>query len=263
MLRTHTSAIAAEVAPLCNGERLLLMPGIVYRRDIKDKTHIGEPHQMDIWLISQEKQLGRQDLIQLVESILEALNLSLPYRLNETSHPYTNNGIEIEVLYNGQWLEIGECGETHSSLLPPGHTGLAMGLGLERLVMLIKGIDDIRILYNKQMQEQMQNLDKYESNPLPAMTRDISIKCHQNLEIEDVTELIENILGEDYSLISSCELIEKTNYQDLPIQAIQRWNMSQEECNMLIRLTIQDNNNPITKAKANEIRDLLLQNLIN
>jgi len=51
---------------------------------------------------------------------------------------------------DNEWIEIGECGLASPALLAasglPAHTGLAMGLGLDRLVMLRKGIDDIRLL---------------------------------------------------------------------------------------------------------------------
>ncbi len=45
---------------------------------------------------------------------------------------------------NGNWIEVGEAGEAHPALLQPGYSGLATGWGLDRLAMLVKGIDDIR-----------------------------------------------------------------------------------------------------------------------
>ena len=71
--------------------------------------------------------LGREALVKLFHTILTAVLPGVPYRLNETSHPYTLNGLEIEVLVDGKWIEVGEGGEAHPGLLRSGHTGLASG----------------------------------------------------------------------------------------------------------------------------------------
>ncbi|PLZ32361.1 hypothetical protein CBP28_05280, partial [Fischerella thermalis WC559] len=47
---------------------------------------------------------------------------------------------------DGKWIEVGECGEVHLDLLRSHSSGLASGWGLDCLVMLVKGIDDIRLL---------------------------------------------------------------------------------------------------------------------
>ena len=62
------------------------------------------------------------------------------------------NGLEVEVQVGERWVEVLECGEIHPWLLNESNlpsqqwSGLAMGIGLDRLVMLIKQIDDIRLL---------------------------------------------------------------------------------------------------------------------
>ena len=58
---------------------------------------------------------------------------------------------------------ITESYEAHPGLLPSGHTGLASGWGLDRLAMLVKGIDDIRLLRNPhpEIAAQMTNLEPY------------------------------------------------------------------------------------------------------
>ena len=65
--------------------------------------------------------------------------LNVTYRLNETAHPYTRNGVEIEVLVNGNWLEVCECGEIHPALLQPGYSGLAFLLGIRSFHDIKKG----------------------------------------------------------------------------------------------------------------------------
>ncbi len=89
LLRTHTTVIMPELLSHLQGEQLILHPGICYRRDVVDKRHVGEPHQMDVWLISQRQQLGRKALVKLIANILQAVLPGASYRLNQTSHPYT------------------------------------------------------------------------------------------------------------------------------------------------------------------------------
>src|SRR5262245_45425114 len=54
MLRSHTSAMIPGALAGLAAERpgpdvLLLCPGLVYRRDVVDRLHTGEPHQIDLW----------------------------------------------------------------------------------------------------------------------------------------------------------------------------------------------------------------------
>jgi len=100
LLRTHTTAIIPDLLTHLKGEQIIVHPGICYRRDVVDKRHVGEPHQMDVWWISDTQHLAREDLIKLIQTILDAILPGVSYRLNETSHPYTRNGVEIEVLAN-------------------------------------------------------------------------------------------------------------------------------------------------------------------
>jgi phenylalanyl-tRNA synthetase alpha chain len=118
VLRTHTSAAIPswmkKAARDGVNDTIVVLPGMCYRRDVVDKTHCGEPHQMDIWRVKRgNPRFGRPDLIRLVETILNSVVPGYEYRANEMKHPYTIHGLEIEVLVNGSWLEVLECGEAH------------------------------------------------------------------------------------------------------------------------------------------------------
>ncbi|MEB0014726.1 hypothetical protein QN416_24310, partial [Glaciimonas sp. Cout2] len=56
MLRSHTSAsiptLLQSVSTQTSCDRLLVLPGLVYRRDAIDRTHVGAPHQVDLWRVS-------------------------------------------------------------------------------------------------------------------------------------------------------------------------------------------------------------------
>ena len=252
-----------EILPYLQQENLIIHPGICYRRDVVDKRHVGEPHQMDVWLISRDFK-GHLSKVRFIENILHAILPDVPYRLNQTSHPYTLNGLEIEVLVNGKWIEIGECGDAHPDLLQPGYIGLASGWGLDRLAMLVKEIDDIRLLRSThpQIATQMTNLETYQAvSNQPSISRDLSIVTSLDTELEDVCEQITEVLGDDLELLASVDILSETHYNQLPQKAIQRLGIQPNQKNLLLRMTFQSLNTSITNQKANILRDMVFQKI--
>ena len=153
LLRTQTTAMvpAALAALRAAGpvDVLLACPGLVWRRDRVDRLHVGAPHQLDLWRISNHR-LNEVDLAEMIATVGQAVLPGRAWRSMPTTHPYTERGLELEVEDQNGWVEVGECGLAASALLEraglPNHHGLAMGLGLDRLLMLRKGIDDVRLL---------------------------------------------------------------------------------------------------------------------
>ena len=47
-------------------DRVLALPGLVYRRDSIDRSHVGEPHQVDLWRIRSAADLGEDDLVRMI-----------------------------------------------------------------------------------------------------------------------------------------------------------------------------------------------------
>lgn len=274
ILRTQmTSTIPSLLRNYQNdGDKLYLCPGIVYRRDVRDKTHVGEPHQMDIWYLTNKKQ-SRKDLLQLVQLIISIIDKysgkKTEWRYNETSHHYTDNGIEVEIKYNGSWLEILECGLISQKLLDlhklSNYSGLALGLGLERLVMIIKHIDDIRILYDKRdsIQKQLENLSKYKAiSNQPATKRDLSIAINENINEEELTELILNSVDlNTQSVIESIKVISETNYNDLPNIAKERLGIQLGQKNILLRIILRDLIKTLDSKEANDIYTNIYQKI--
>src|SRR5262249_31122441 len=153
--RTHTSAmIPAALRELARDaswrDVVLLAPGIVYRRDCTDRLHTGEPHQIDVWRIARHA-LGGEDLLALIAGVGPALLPGRAWTTTPAVHPYTLAGRQIDV----DGIEIGECGLAH----PEVASGLAMGLGLDRILMLRKGIDDIRLLRSSDPRVASQMID--------------------------------------------------------------------------------------------------------
>jgi phenylalanyl-tRNA synthetase alpha chain len=67
--------------------------------------------------------------------------------------PFTDPSLELEILYNGKWLEVLGCGVIQQKILDSsglqGRVGWAFGLGLERLAMVLFDIPDIRLFWSK------------------------------------------------------------------------------------------------------------------
>ena len=268
MLRTHTTASIPALLAETEIDRLIVCPGLVYRRDVVDRLHVGEPHQTDFW-IARKARLRRADLLKMVAVVVETMLPGQSYRCNETIHPYTMNGLEVEVQIGKQWVEVLECGEIHPRLLNESNlpsqqwSGLAMGIGLDRLVMLIKQMDDIRLLRSSdpRIARQMLTLDPYEpvSNQ-PATHRDISV-CVADPDMELLGDRIRDALGERGGWVENVELIQASDYASVPEKARERLGMSPGQQNLLIRITLRSLDGSISKEDANQVYDLVYSEL--
>src|SRR5262249_6967418 len=152
MLRSHSTAMVPAalrgLAAVPGDDVLLACPGIVYRRDAIDWQHTGTPHQLDLWRITR-RAVSDADLDQMISVLLDALAPGMPWQQRRV-HPYTLRGRQVDVRHGGRWVEVWECGLAHPRVLAAaglaGRSGLALGMGLDRLLMLVKDIPDIRLL---------------------------------------------------------------------------------------------------------------------
>lgn len=275
ILRTHTTAMIPDLLVEMKQRGLtdysVLCPGICYRRDVTDKRHTGEPHQMDIWRIKKgESRLQRPALIDLIETVVEIIAPGAKYRANEVTHPYTVNGLEVEVLVASEWLELLECGEAHPRLLsdcglnPEEYSGLAMGMGLDRAGMLIKGIDDIRVLRSEdpRIKKQMVNLDPYiPVSKYPPIRQDMSIAVSTDTTEEDVCETIRDALGINANIVEEVKITSSTAYDELPPQAIKRLGINPGQKNLLIGVILRSHERSLLQEEANDIRNRLYRAL--
>jgi phenylalanyl-tRNA synthetase alpha chain len=268
VLRTQTSAMVppllASVAHDPPGDVLLACPGLVYRRDEIDRLHTGEPHQMDLWRIVRGR-VGIPDLHEMVAAVMEAVLPGRAYRLNPSPHPYTTDGVEIEVRADdGGWVEVGECGLALPAILDEAglpaslYSGLAMGLGLDRLLMLVKGMDDIRLLRSADPRITGQMLDLQPYRPVssqPAVRRDLSIAVAADRTPEELGDRVRQALDDRVESLESVEVLGETAYEGLPPQARERIGMAPGQKNVLVRIVIRDLVRTLTSAEANALRD--------
>lgn len=265
ILRTHTSAAIPnwlkKVAHDGASDIIVVLPGMCYRRDIVDRTHCGEPHQMDVWRVKRgSPRFGRPDLIHLIETILNSVVPGYQYRTNEVKHPYTIKGLEVEVLVNGNWLEVLECGEAHPVVLgnagldPKEYSGLALGMGLDRLVMIIKDIDDIRVLRSSdpRIKRQMSNLDKFvEVSDQPATKRVLSCSTSADKTEEDVCEEIQDELGSEAAYIEEIQYSE-IPYEQLPAKARENLGIRPDQKNVVVTIIFRSPEGSLQRAMVNE-----------
>ena len=199
MLRSHTSAGVPALLDSLRTEmghydRLHALPGLVYRRDSIDRTHVGAPHQVDLWRLKARGLLGAAELDQMMAAVVEAvlpasLHPDVEWRASPATHSYTDTGRQLDVLVTQpdggrEWLELAECGLVAAQVLrgsgldPRRWAGLALGLGLDRALMLRKGIRDIRLLRAANPDIQAQLLDLLPYRPvsvMPEVRRDLSL----------------------------------------------------------------------------------------
>jgi phenylalanyl-tRNA synthetase alpha chain len=269
LLRTQTSAmipgVLRSLAQVSPKDVLLVCPGLVYRRDVVDRLHTGEPHQVDLWRIKEGK-LSTADLLEMVRHVVAAVLPGCEHRVEPATHPYTTDGLQIDVNVDGNWVEIGECGLAAKPIIAASgldserYTGLAMGLGLDRLVMIRKKIDDIRLLRSQDPRIANQMLDMERYVPVshqPPAKRDISVAIDADLTAEELGDRIRDAMRDHLDSLESVDIISETAYDKLPPQAHARMGMRPGQKNVLLRLTIRDHARTLTSAEANAIRDMV------
>ncbi len=264
MVPRGLQSIKDEIKP----NRLLACVGLVYRRDQIDRIHSGVHHQMDLWYTT-EAPLTEKDLQDMINIIVEVVtqNKNSKYEVLPKIHPYTLNGREIDVIWNGKPVEILECGLTNPKILEEngcaGKYGLALGLGLERILMVRKNIKDIRLLRstNEKVVAQMQDLKPYnEVSSMPAVTRDISVVVDKNLDVELLGDMVKDS-GVDSHLIEEVSILSETVYEDLPEKARERLGIDPSEKNILVRIVLRSLERTLTNEECNHYRDIIYKHI--
>lgn len=275
MLRSHTSAgIPPGLRALAHNSRepddhvdvLLALPGLCYRRDSIDRLHVGTPHQVDLWRVANDNggRLGEEDLQEMIELLIDAVLPGARWRAEPTSHPYTNNGVQVDVQTATGWIELAECGLaarhvlSNAGLDPHHWTGLALGMGLERALMLRKGIDDIRLLRSTDPRIAAQMLDLEPWRPVsaqPAMRRDLSLVVDSPVDVELLGDAVRAALGEAAEDLESVTALACTDYDHLPARARSRLGLRRDQVNVLLRMVLRPISETLTDEHANELRD--------
>lgn len=179
VLRTHTSAHQNSL--LANGISSFIVSGDVYRKDEIDACHYPIFHQMEIFtLVETDPEAALKEML---HGLITYLFGDCKYKLNPDYFPFTNPSFEIEVEYNGKFMEVLGCGIVEKAILESngyvGKQAIACGLGLDRLAMIFSEIPDIRYLWSTHERFLGQYADGIITkfvpySTLPNITKDIS-----------------------------------------------------------------------------------------
>ena len=94
-------------------------------------------------------------LINFLEIFFEK---ELKVRFRPSYFPFTEPSAEVDIEGKDGWLEVLGCGMVHPNVLknvgidPEKYSGLAFGMGVERLAMLYYGVDDLRLFFDNDLQ---------------------------------------------------------------------------------------------------------------
>lgn len=267
VLRTHTSALVPGLLRSLAGspprDVLLACPGLTYRRDSIDRLHTGEPHQVDLWRLA-EARLTTADLDEMVATAVAATLPGATPRTTPTQHPYTLQGLQVDVRDGEDWVEVGECGLASPRLLAESGldvsrwSGLAMGLGLDRLLMLRKGIPDIRLLRAETPRVAGQMLDLAPYRPVssrPPVRRDLSLAVPEEDTADDLGDRVREALGGDAASVEEVAVLSETPGASLPPAAVDRLGLLPGQKNVLVRVVLRHPERTLTHPEANELRD--------
>lgn len=167
VLRTHTSPVQIRFMENNEPPLRVIAPGKVYRCD-SDVTHTPMFHQLEgLWV---DESVNFADLKGLITEFLsQFFEKNIDVRFRPSFFPFTEPSAEVDigcVICGGKgcrvcgqtgWLEVLGCGMVHPEVF--GHvgvdsekyTGLAFGLGVERLAMLRYGINDLRLFFENDL----------------------------------------------------------------------------------------------------------------
>ncbi len=161
VLRTHTSPV--QIRYMENALKThktpplkIIAPGRVYRVD-SDATHSPMFHQVEgLWV---DEDISFANLKGVVQDFLQKFfeRDDLTVRFRPSFFPFTEPSAEMDMSWNGGWLEIGGCGMVHPEVFKhvnidsEKYRGFAFGLGVERLTMLRYGVNDLRHFFNNDM----------------------------------------------------------------------------------------------------------------
>ena len=158
LLRTHTSSVQIRTMLREEPPIRVIAPGRCFRRDTVDATHSANFHQTEGLFI--DRRVTIRDLKGVLDYFLrELFGDKVETRLRPSFFPFTEPSFEVDLKVpdlgklSNKWIEIMGCGMVDPNVLglveidPDEWTGFAFGLGIERVSMLLHGIDDIRHFY--------------------------------------------------------------------------------------------------------------------
>ncbi len=152
LLRSQTSTVQIRVMEARRPPVRIISLGRVYRPDTADATHYPMFHQIEGLLV--DRRVTMADL----KSILRLFARSffqddVHIRFRPSFFPFTEPSVEVDMSWRGGWMEMGGAGMVDPAVLsavgydPEEVSGLAFGLGIERVCARRRHVADIRAFY--------------------------------------------------------------------------------------------------------------------
>tara|TARA_B100001248_G_scaffold201492_1_gene155726 strand:- start:10931 stop:11974 length:1044 start_codon:yes stop_codon:yes gene_type:complete len=162
VMRTHTSPVQIRTLLKEEPPLRIVAPGRAFRRDTVDATHSANFHQIEGLYV--EKDCNVTDLKAVLDYFLQELfGSEVQTRLRPSFFPFTEPSFELDMKLpnlgklSDQWIEVMGCGMVDPEVFksvgydPEAWSGYAFGMGIERLAMLLYGVDDIRYFYQNDL----------------------------------------------------------------------------------------------------------------
>ena len=162
LLRTHTSTVQIRTMLKENPPIRIVAPGRCFRRDTPDATHSANFHQIEGLYINEAVTL--LDLKATLDFFVKSIfGSKAKTRLRPSFFPFTEPSFEMDFFspdlgkLSNKWLEIMGCGMVDPEVFksvgidPEIYTGYAFGMGIERIAMILQGVDDIRYYYQNDL----------------------------------------------------------------------------------------------------------------
>ncbi|MEQ8209434.1 MAG: phenylalanine--tRNA ligase subunit alpha [Lacipirellulaceae bacterium] len=163
LMRSQTSTVQIRVMEKTPPPVRIISLGRVYRPDTADATHYPMFHQIEGLLV--DKGVTMADLKSVLRLFCQSFYQTesgfnegeggedIHVRFRPSFFPFTEPSVEVDINWQGGWMEIGGAGMVDPNVLravgydPDEVTGFAFGLGVERIAMRRHNITDIRALY--------------------------------------------------------------------------------------------------------------------
>lgn len=159
VLRTHTSPVQIRVMEEEEPPVRIIAPGRVYRNEAISYKSYCLFYQIEGLYVDEGVTFG--DLKELLYVFASAFfGSDVRMRFRPSYFPFTEPSAEVDIWWTddtsetgGRWLEVLGCGMVDPNVLeavnidPERYTGYAFGMGVDRIAMLDRNIEDIRILY--------------------------------------------------------------------------------------------------------------------
>lgn len=158
LLRTHTSTVQIRTMLEKDPPIRIVAPGRCFRRDTPDATHSANFHQIEGLYV--DRHVTLLDLKATLDYFVKSIfGTDVKTRLRPSYFPFTEPSFEMDFFspdlgkLSNKWLEIMGCGMVDPEVFksvgidPEVFTGFAFGMGIERIAMILHGVDDIRYYY--------------------------------------------------------------------------------------------------------------------